>query len=276
MSEEYALKELSLFTGAGGGILGTHLLGWTPIGYVEFNDYCQRVLAARIADGYIPDAPIFGDIRAFNSKIAGSYRGLVDIITAGFPCQPFSCAGKQLEADDPRNMWPATRDSIGIVRPRYCFLENVPGLLSSGYFGTVIGDLSAMGYDCRWGVLSAADTGAPHIRKRLWIVANAQRPELRDESGRIGGSHREGAAESGDNGKTESLANTKLHGSSAPRRGCGETETHTGFADSGWWASEPDVDRVADRVASRVDRLKAIGNGQVPVCVRLAWETLKP
>ena len=90
------MNELSLFSGAGGGLLGTMLLGFRPIGYVEWDDYCQRVLAARIRDGFLSDAPIFGDIKTFISDgYAASYTGLVDVITAGFPCQPFSVAGKR-------------------------------------------------------------------------------------------------------------------------------------------------------------------------------------
>lgn len=168
------MRELSLFTGAGGGLLGTHLLGWTPIGYVEYDDYCQRVIRQRIDDGILNNAPIFGDIRTFISDgYAASYQGLVDVITAGFPCQPFSAAGKQLGADDPRNMWPATIECIRQVRPRYAFLENVPALLSSGYFGTALGDLAAAGYDTRWCVLGGADVGNIADGKRLWVVATS-------------------------------------------------------------------------------------------------------
>lgn len=166
------MRELSLFTGGGGGVLGTHMLGWTPVGYVEIDDYAQRIIRARIDDGILPAAPIFGDIRSFNRDgYAAAYQGMVDVVTAGFPCQPFSIAGKQLGADDDRNMWPETIAAIRLVRPRYCLLENVPGLLTSGYFGTVLGDLAQSGYDARWRVLSAAEVGAPHKRDRLWIVA---------------------------------------------------------------------------------------------------------
>ena len=123
-------------------------------------------------DGLIDRAPIFGDIRAFISEgYAASYKGMVDVITAGFPCQPFSVAGKGLGEDDPRNMWPATLECINLVRPQFAFLENVPGLLSSGYFGRILGDLAESGYDARWRVLSAAEVGAPHKRDRLWILA---------------------------------------------------------------------------------------------------------
>lgn len=165
------MRELSLFSGAGGGLLGTHLLGWTPIGYVEFNDYCQRVIRARINDGILPNAPIYGDIRTFiSSGCAELYRGVTDIITGGFPCQPFSVAGKQAGANDPRNMWPATIECLRIIRPKYALLENVAGLVTSGYFGTILGDLAESGFCVRYRILSAAECGAPHKRDRLWII----------------------------------------------------------------------------------------------------------
>lgn len=185
--------------------MGSHLLGWRPIGYVDIDDYCQRVIAQRIRDGLLPDAPIFGDIKAFiDSGCAELYRGVTDVITAGFPCQPFSVAGKQLGEDDPRNMWPATIECIRIIRPRYALLENVPGLLAPrwslrlaalfgtrvirallwicqfhpAYCGSVLGDLASAGYDARWTVLGADDVGAHHERKRLWIKATLHDAEL--------------------------------------------------------------------------------------------------
>lgn len=128
------MKELSLFTGAGGGLLGTKLLGWTHIGYVEKNEYCQRIIRARIDDGIINKAPIFTDVREFiQSGAARQYRGIADVVTAGFPCQPFSVAGKQAGEEDPRNMWPETIAVIRAVQPKYAFLENVPGLLAHEY-----------------------------------------------------------------------------------------------------------------------------------------------
>ena len=166
------MTELSLFTGSGGGLLASALLGWHPIGYVEWTPHCQLTLSQRMLDGLIPTAPIFTDIRLFNSQgYAGAYSGLVDVITGGFPCQPFSVAGKQSGPADVRNMWPATVETIRIVGPRYVFLENVPNLRSGrhGYFGTVLSDLASCGYRVRWRVLSAADVGALHLRKRLWI-----------------------------------------------------------------------------------------------------------
>jgi DNA (cytosine-5)-methyltransferase 1 len=168
------MYELSLFSGGGGGLLGSKLLGWRTIGYVEWEEYCQKTIRQRISDGILDDAPIYGDIETFiGDGYAERYRGVADVVTGGFPCQPFSVAGKQEGSEDPRNKWPATLRVIEIVRPRRVFLENVPGLLVSGYFGTILREMAEIGYDAKWTVLGASDVGARHIRKRLWIVANS-------------------------------------------------------------------------------------------------------
>lgn len=168
------MRELSLFSGSGGGLLAGKLLGWKPIGYVEKDEYCQQVIAQRIRDGLLDNAPIFSDIKVFlDSGCAGLYRGVTDIITAGFPCQPFSAAGKRKGVGDSRNLWPETMECIRQIRPQYAFLENVAGLISNGYIRTVLGDLAEGGYDSRWRIVSAADVGAPHRRDRLWILAYA-------------------------------------------------------------------------------------------------------
>jgi len=188
---------LSLFSGIGGGDIAIKYLigGYRTVAYVEFEKYCQDVLCQRIEDGLFDEAEIFGDIRAFNREYASAYTGMVDLITGGFPCQPFSVAGKQQGEDDARNMWPATLECITIVKPRYAFLENVPGLLSAKvtrqvesefgdmgeltdvsvpYIGTILGQLSEAGYDSKWAVIGADDVGARHRRKRLWILAYAK------------------------------------------------------------------------------------------------------
>lgn len=170
------LRELSLFSGSGGGLIATSIfLGIRTVGYVEFNDYCQRILKQRILDGHLHEAPIFGDIRAFISQgYAKSYKGMVDIITGGFPCQPFSSAGKRKAEEDERNMWPSTEETIRIIQPRFLFLENVPNLLNFQYIHTIFGDLAKIGYDIKWSVLSAKDMGALHKRDRLWIFGERQ------------------------------------------------------------------------------------------------------
>lgn len=211
------MNELAFFAGAGGGIWGSRLLGWKTTGYVEVDDYAQRVLRARIRDGSFCDAPIFGDIRAFIHRKTGharSYRGLVDVLTGGFPCQPFSVAGRRLGGSDSRNFWPETIRCIGIVRPRFAFLENVPGLLAGvRYFGTILRQLAARGYDARWDCLPATACGAPHQRDRLWILAwrvsDADREGLRVRAERGEGSPQKtepGNAESSHDGDAGHLA----------------------------------------------------------------------
>ena len=180
------MRELSLFSGGGGGVLASRLLGHRIVGYVEWDTYCQEVLAQRQRDGWIDTAPIFGDVREFlDSGAALLYRGVADIVSGGFPCQPFSVAGKRGACSDERNMWPETAEVLRVVRPRIFLGENVPGLLSatspdgSRYFGTVLRDLAELGYVTRWGVLGADDAGAPHRRKRLWIVGQLEHPDRR-------------------------------------------------------------------------------------------------
>jgi DNA (cytosine-5)-methyltransferase 1 len=169
------MNELSLFSGVGGGLLASkYMLGWKTIGYVEWEDYPQRVLAQRIRDGLLDEAPIFGDIRTFVSEgYAERYRGMVDVVSGGFPCQPFSVAGRRKGESDTRNMWPATCEVIEIVKPKKVLLENVPGLISCGYIGDVLRDLSEIGYDAKWQTLSAKEVGACHKRDRFWIVADS-------------------------------------------------------------------------------------------------------
>lgn len=164
------MNELALFAGTGGGILGGHLLGWRTVCAVEKVPYRREVLLRRQRDGVLPMFPIWDDCGTFDGN---PWAGRVDVVSAGFPCQPFSPAGRRKGADDSRNGWPDTIRIIREVRPRYCFLENVPGLLTSGYFGTVLGGLAEAGYDAVWTVLGADDVGAPHRRKRLWILAYA-------------------------------------------------------------------------------------------------------
>ena len=267
------MKELSLFSGAGGGVLGTQLLGWETIGYVEYNEYCQRVIRQRIEDGYLDEAPIFSDVNAFISEgYADAYKGMVGVISAGFPCQPFSVAGKKAAKDDPRNCWPQTLDIIRRVRPRYCLLENVGGLLSRKhrYFETILKDLAESGYDARWKVISAAEVGGPHKRDRLWIVAHANHSrKLQSERGKQ--DKWRWASDTGED--VSDTCSERLEGRELPIR---EEEAYAPTGSTCWWHTEPRVGRVADGVAHRVDRLKALGNGQVPAVAATAFKIFEP
>jgi DNA (cytosine-5)-methyltransferase 1 len=165
------------------------------------------------------------------------------------------------------------------VRPRFAFVENSPLLTSRG-LDRVLGDLASAGFDAEWGVLSAADVGAPHLRKRIWIVAaDTYSAAIRDEeqrpaAGRVGVQD-SGVAESRDDGEAQSVADADEARSQIRVEHATDFVKASGkFDRSQWWEAEPDVGRVAHGVAARVDRLRAIGNGQVPLVAASAWRQL--
>ena len=161
------MNELALFAGAGGGILAGHLLGWRTVCAVEWEQYPASVLCARQNDGLLPPFPVWDDVQTFDGK---PWRGIVDVVSGGFPCQDISAAGKGAGIDGERSgMWGEMARIIHEVRPKFVFVENSPMLTSRG-LGRVLGDLAQMGFDARWGVLGAVDVGANHKRDRIWIV----------------------------------------------------------------------------------------------------------
>ena len=244
------MNHLSLFSGAGGELLAsTHLLKWNTVGYVEFNDYRQQVIAARIKDGLLHEAPIFGDVGTFNSEgYAEAYKGMVDVITAGFPCQGWSAIGKQKGEDDHRNKWPETRESIRIIRPRFVMLENSPFIISKGFIGTIINELAALGYVGRYSRISGLHARAHTKRERCWIKA-----ELCDTtSGRL---------EGGDHGFEEWQASHRSI------QALGESGLRMDLPDSRTF-------RADFRNPRRVDRTKAIGDMQIPAVAAAAWNIL--
>ena len=273
------LNELSLFSGYGGFNLGLRLAGLKvrTIAYVEIENYCQEIIKARIQDGFLDDAPIFGDIRlALSTGQLRQFRGLVDIVTGGFPCQPHSHAGQRKGADDSRNLWPETLECVRQVAPSYVLLENVPGILSNEYAGTVIGQLAGIGYDCIWDCVPAAACGAPHLRWRWWALAytTSQRDRFIQASkglawdelhcfGRQRVGHQPNNSDTIMADAQQSRCKKRIGGQ---EHVWGELETGCGGSNS-WWATEPDVGRVADGITHRVDRLKALGNGIVPAVV---------
>ena len=162
------LHELALFAGAGGGILGGHLLGWNTVCAVEIDEYARKVLLARQRDGCLPRFPIWDDVQTFDGR---PWRGRIDIISGGFPCQDISAAGRGAGITGERSgLWSHMARIVGEVRPQYVFVENSPLLVSRG-LDVVLADLAALGYDARWGVVGAHHAGAPHRRDRCWVVA---------------------------------------------------------------------------------------------------------
>ncbi|WP_376747578.1 DNA cytosine methyltransferase [Burkholderia pseudomallei] len=178
------MNELHLFAGAGGGILAGQLRGNRCVCAVEFDPYAQAVLVARQNDGTFPPFPIWDDVRNFDGR---PWRGIVDIVAGGFPCQDVSAAGTGDGIDGERSgLWTEMARIIREVRPFCVEVENSPMLTSRG-LGRVLGDLASMGFDAEWGVLSAADTDAPHLRERIWIrgyVADAYRAREPQHAGR--------------------------------------------------------------------------------------------
>jgi DNA (cytosine-5)-methyltransferase 1 len=276
------MNELALFAGAGGGILGGKLLGWRTVCAVEWEAYPASVLCARQNDKVLPPFPIWDDVQTFDGK---PWRGIVDVVSGGFPCQDISAAGKGAGIDGERSgMWGEMARIVREVQPRFVFVENSPMLTSRG-LGRVLGDLASMGFNARWGVLGAADVGANHQRDRIWIVGKmANTKELFSNGGKNNSRvvlEREKESKFRNSSWAKNMANTYLPYVKRKGKSIGVQETIAWSRDSSfdrkrqsWWDTEPNVGRVADGVAARVDRLKAIGNGQVPLCAATAWRIL--
>lgn len=158
------MRELSLFTGIGGGLLASKLLGWTTICAVEKDPFCQRVLRCRQDDKLLEEFPIYEDVCKFDGHL---WKDKVDIVSGGFPCQAFSSAARG--RNNAPNLWPDMLRIINEVWPTYVFAENVTRKAIS----TAAENLFGLGYTCRYMCLSAADLGAPHQRERYWLAAYA-------------------------------------------------------------------------------------------------------
>lgn len=156
------MNELALFAGAGGGILGGHLLGWRTVCAVEREPYAAGVLMQRQNDGILPPFPIWDDACTFDGT---AWRGIIDVVSGGFPCQAFStaAAGKNNAPD----LWPEMRRIVADVTPRIVYAENV----SAKAINAAADDLESMGYKTKAIPLSAADLGADHDRQRYWLLA---------------------------------------------------------------------------------------------------------
>lgn len=282
------MRELHLFAGAGGGILGGQLLGHRCVCAVELEPYAQAVLVARQNDGTFPPFPIWSDVQNFDGR---PWRGRVDVVAGGFPCQDISVAGNGAGLDGERSgMWHHMARIIGEVRPRFAFIENSPALVNRG-LDRVLCDLAALGFDARWGVISAADCGAPHLRERIWILANAKGAGRRAERGIQGqeqagcisseGSHpgpcHTGSMESSmANATGERQQGQREYVHSSDSQAHREREAGNAFDVRQFreWPTEPGVGRVVDGMANRSNRLKAIGNGQVSRVAAAAFSIL--
>lgn len=251
------MNELALFAGSGGGILGGKLLGWKTVCAVEIKESSREVLARRQTEGHLEPFPIWDDVRTFDGK---PWRGIIDVVSGGFPCQDISVAKQNAEGitGARSSMWGEMARIICEVEPKYVFVENSPALAFRG-LGVVLGDLAKMGFNARWGVFSAADVGAPHIRERIWILADTgseieYRPVFAQDSPKLGRIETIG----GENWELFNMV----------------AGVPTG---RGRWREmgEPGLVRGDDGLAETLDRLHGIGNGQVPAVVAHAWDFLR-
>lgn len=285
------LRELHLFAGIGGGILGGLLLGHVPVCAVEIDGYCRAVLEARQADGVLPLFPIFDDVRAFDGR---PWRGCVDVVCGGFPCQPWSSAGKRLGAKDPRHLWPQMARIVSETRPAFVFAENV----ALAAFAEPWRDLRELGYEVPPAIcIGAEDLGAPFPRKRWWLLAadsgrcgrQAWKRPLRQREPDAGGSSSRtpdadqmrqpvvavdgemaGAREAG-NADGEGLAQRE------GERGDARTQLAPAFGAT-WRAAAPRLRRLVSGSAGGMDarrqRIAAVGNAQVPAVAAAAFAEL--
>lgn len=297
---------LDLFSGYGGLTLA--LSEWVrPVAYCENEKYCQAILISRMERGEIPIAPICDDVREMSGR--DFPEGYIDIIYGGFPCQDLSVAGSGAGLAGERSglFYEIVRLSKEI-RPTFIFLENVIGIRKRGLH-TVGRELANIGYDCRWGVVSAENVGAPHQRKRWFLLAYSKcnrgramsttststektseelqpkdRSSCADDSKKIcrvlantlcDGSHTAQKRQS--TSEKSSHCEKGQNNSTVTKRRqetMGKRESHRYLTRGSWWETEPNVGRVANGTPFRVDRIKALGNGVVPIQAKVAFETL--
>ena len=233
------VTHISLCSGYGGIDIGLSRVcdGLRTIAYAEIEAFAIECLLARMEGGQLDSAPIWSDIKSFPWE---SFSGKVDILSGGYPCQPFSSAGKRAGKEDPRHLWPWIADGIRIMRPRLCFFENVEGHISMG-LSSVISDLEEMGYEVAWGIFSAAEVGAPHQRKRVFLFANSM-------------------CKRGQFSFKRKQSTEQMFGSKSQTWRTWKT-----------WPIESTVCRSNDGSSNRVDRLRLLGNGVVPATAEKAF-----
>ncbi len=265
----------SLFSGIGGIDLGLERAGHRVLWHSEIDKYACRVLKK-----HWPEIPNLGDVTTIN----WSEVPYVDIIAGGYPCQPFSSAGKRQGKKDKRHLWPFFFDAIRTIRPRYAFLENVRGHLTLG-FGDVLADLASCGYSADWQIIPASALGASHRRDRLVIVAY---PEVFGSDGRGNQSDSDTASgrcslQSKTRGSGCVVAYSEVFSCDGIKSGDGSefSETYPGLSnflkirgtsrDSDFidWETKSGMGRVADGIPYRVDRLRGLGNAVVPQLAEL-------
>ena len=283
------MRELALFAGVGGGILGGKLLGWRTVCAVERDAFCAQILAQRQTDGLLKSFPIWSDVTSFDGR---PWRGIVDVVSGGFPCQDISVAGKGAGITGARSgLWSHMARIIGEVRPRFAFVENSPELIHRG-LANVLSDLAELGYDARWCRVSALDVGAPHLRDRIWIMGHTNNygfaateigegatERVNNDSARAEQAHQSTGPsnECAELANTNSVSSQRLKSEHADQKK--RQESIAGSSRSlrvraHPWPPEPDVPRVVNGLPFRVEQIRAVGNAQVPRVAATAWRIL--
>ena len=186
------------------------------IAFSEIEAYACSNLVAKMEKGFLDAAPIWTNLKTFPWS---NFRGKVDILSGGYPCQPFSAAGKRLGKDDPRHLWPYIADGVRLMQPRLCFFENVEGHISLG-LREVIEELESIGYQTTWGIFSASEVGATHRRKRMFILAHTKSCKPWKSSEWQGGQDTRG-------GSKEDVAHTNSGGFTSEQHTRGSTEENS-------------------------------------------------
>jgi DNA (cytosine-5)-methyltransferase 1 len=254
MDTSKAVTHIGLCAGYGGIELGLKRVipNLRSVALCEIEAFAIANLVSKMEAGLMDPAPIWPDLRTFPW---GAFRDRVDILTGGYPCQPFSSAGKRAGKEDPRHLWPWIADGIRLLRPKLCFFENVEGHISLG-LSDVIEDLAGMGYRTTWGIFSASECGAPHQRKRVFILAissslggaaglSGSFPRHEGQSGESDDGGGEVMADAERNGRRASTGNAGTMGAAQCSQEGGESQPRTtassayGGCDSPAWPSRP-------------------------------------
>jgi len=294
------ITHVSLCAGYGGIDLGLKraIPNMRTIAFSEIEAYACSNLVAKMEKGLLDAAPIWTNLKTFPWS---NFRGKVDILSGGYPCQPFSAAGKRLGKDDPRHLWPYIADGVRLMQPRLCFFENVEGHISLG-LREVIEELESIGYQTTWGIFSASEVGATHRRKRMFILAHSafegleghwgsverqiwrnpwpsgpKEPQYDWEPPRVlGNSSSKGRTRGHKCGamagleKVESLAESNVL---RKQQGQCEAQSSVGGNTDGD-SNRLDYAELYQSVDNRTDELRLLGNGVVPATATLAFQTL--
>jgi DNA (cytosine-5)-methyltransferase 1 len=280
------ITHLSLCSGYGGldlGIKGVFGENCRTVAYAEIEAFAVECLLARMEGGQLDAAPIWPNLKSFPWE---AFSDRVDILSGGYPCQPFSAAGKRLGTEDPRHLWPFIANGIRIMQPKLCFFENVEGHISLG-LREVVGELESMGYKVSWGIFSAREVGAPHQRKRVFILAHLRDAGLQRhwgleqiglERGRtLEGGHASSTSEFGIqtvvNKEWPTRPGEPQHGWEPPRQVIPNAQPSLG-GDFDGTASGLDYAKLCISNDNRTDELRLLGNGVVPATATKALLTL--